>query len=105
MLHGEKAKKQLKHGQLLMGNCLCQAQSWEDMTKHYLDGDETKSRVQEVRSRFEEQMVSTPPSGLCETPSPLAKAAWLINREGVLPTWLHLVSTTLTGCSFQTNTC
>lgn len=55
------------------------------MTKHYLGEDETESRVPEIRSRFEEQMVSTPPSGLCEIPPSCSS---LCNSEGVLPTIL-----------------
>jgi hypothetical protein len=42
------------------------------MTKHYSGGDETESRDPEIRSRFEEQMVSAPPGGCCEIPPPLA---------------------------------
>lgn len=74
------------------------------MTKHYLGEDETESGVPEIRSRFEEQVVSTPPSGFCEIPSPLAMAAWLINREGVLPAIHTDLYHFLTGCSLQTNT-
>lgn len=42
------------------------------MTKHYSGGDETERRDPEIRRRFEERMVSPPPSGRCKIPPPLA---------------------------------
>lgn len=74
MLHGAKvifffleAKQHQRHRQLPVpsGN-------QEGMTKHYSGGDETECRDPEIRSRFEERMVSAPPSGRCKIPPPLA---------------------------------
>lgn len=82
VLFGGKAAPETRTTNCLQANA-CAKQ--EDMTKHYLGEDETESRVPEIRSRFEAQMLSTPPSGLCEIPPPLAAAACVLVKVFCLP--------------------